>query len=385
MAVRIQFRRGTAAEWTAAAPVILAEGELGYESDTKIIKFGDGTTTWASLPIAAAGDITAVVAGSGLTGGATSGVATLALDTSVVLTALSIDAKGDLLVGTGDNTYAKRSVGANGTSLVADSAQSTGVSWLQVVPAGAIIPYAGTAAPSGWLLCYGQTIDVATYPNLVSVLGSTYGGDGVSTSVVPDLRGRVPAGKDDMGGTSAARLNNYASTTLGTATGSQQHKLSTAEMPAHQHGLSSHTHGLNSHRHGIAHGHGDNISFSDSGHSHPEQGRTTGQVLANRYLQRQGGSGANWDFYSGALVQIDSIQYPATATGYASIGKSGGVTSINDTQRSGTPVDASGASITATEGPSTANTTIIGGNGVSDNSFHNNVQPTIILNYIIKT
>jgi len=384
MAVRIQFRRGTATEWSTANP-ILAEGELGYESTSKAIKFGDGVTAWNSLGVAAAGDITEVNAGTGLTGGGTTGAVTLGLDTSVVLTAASIDAKGDLLVGTADNAYAKRSVGANGTSLTADSTQSTGVSWVQVIPAGAIMPYAGTTAPSGWLLCYGQSIDVATYPNLVSALGSTYGGDGINTAVVPDLRGRVVAGKDDMGGTSAARLNNVASTTLGTATGAQSHKLSTAEMPAHQHGLSSHTHGLSSHRHGIAHGHGDNISFSDSGHSHPEQGRTTGQVLANRYLQRQGGSTPNWDFYSGSLVQIDSIQYPATATGYAVIGKSGGVTSITDQQRSGTPVDASGTAITATEGPSTANTTIIGGNGVNDNSFHNNVQPTIILNYIIKT
>jgi len=384
MAVRIQFRRGTATEWSTANPV-LAEGELGYESTTKAIKFGDGATAWNSLPVAAAGDITQVTAGTGLTGGGTSGAVTLNLDTSVVLTASSIDAKGDLLVGTADNAYAKRSVGANGTSLTADSTQSTGVSWVQIVPAGAIMPYAGTTAPSGWLLCYGQTIDVATYPALVSALGNTYGGDGVSTAVVPDLRGRVVAGKDDMGGTSAARLNNVASTTLGTATGTQSHKLLTAEMPAHQHGLSSHTHGLNSHRHGIAHGHGDTISFSDSGHSHPEQGRTTGQVLANRYLQRQGGTGANWDFYSGATVQIDSIQYPATATSYASLAKSGGVSSIDSNTRSGTPVDNSGSAISATEGPSTANTTIIGGNGVNDNNFHNNVQPTIILNYIIKT
>jgi len=384
MAVRIQFRRGTATEWSTANPV-LAEGELGYESTSKAIKFGDGVTAWNSLGVAAAGDITEVNAGSGLTGGGTSGAVTLALDTSVVLTASAIDAKGDLLVGTADNAYAKRSVGANGTSLTADSTQSTGVSWVQIVPAGAIMPYAGTTAPSGWLLCYGQTIDVATYPALVSALGSTYGGDGVSTAVVPDLRGRVVAGKDDMGGTSAARLNNVASTTLGTSTGAQSHKLSTAEMPAHLHGLNSHTHGLNSHRHGIAHGHGDTISFSDSGHSHPEQGRTSGQVYANHYLQRQGGSGINWDFYSGSTTVFDSIQYPATATGYASISKSGSVTSITDTTRSGTPVNSSGVAITATEGPSTANTTVTGGNGVSDNSFHINVQPTLILNYIIKT
>lgn len=48
MAVRFQFRRGTAAQWTAANPT-LAEGELAYETDTAKIKVGDGTTAWTSL------------------------------------------------------------------------------------------------------------------------------------------------------------------------------------------------------------------------------------------------------------------------------------------------------------------------------------------------
>lgn len=52
MAVRIQFRRGTAAEWTAANPT-LAAGELGYEVDTAQIKIGNGTSTWTSLPYSA--------------------------------------------------------------------------------------------------------------------------------------------------------------------------------------------------------------------------------------------------------------------------------------------------------------------------------------------
>lgn len=48
MAIKIQLRRGTAAEWTAANPV-LADGEMGLETDTKIIKVGDGITAWNSL------------------------------------------------------------------------------------------------------------------------------------------------------------------------------------------------------------------------------------------------------------------------------------------------------------------------------------------------
>ena len=57
MAFKIQLRRGTAAQWTAANP-ILAAGELGLETDTKLFKAGDGTTPWNTLEYGAlAGDI----------------------------------------------------------------------------------------------------------------------------------------------------------------------------------------------------------------------------------------------------------------------------------------------------------------------------------------
>jgi hypothetical protein len=49
MPVRIQFRRGISSEWTTANP-ILAEGEIGLESDNRKFKIGDGATAWASLP-----------------------------------------------------------------------------------------------------------------------------------------------------------------------------------------------------------------------------------------------------------------------------------------------------------------------------------------------
>ena len=48
MAVQIQFRRDTAANWTSENPT-LAAGELGYETDTGNIKIGDGSTAWTSL------------------------------------------------------------------------------------------------------------------------------------------------------------------------------------------------------------------------------------------------------------------------------------------------------------------------------------------------
>ena len=49
MAIQIQLRRGLASEWTSANP-ILADGEVGYEKDTRKEKVGDGVTAWTSLP-----------------------------------------------------------------------------------------------------------------------------------------------------------------------------------------------------------------------------------------------------------------------------------------------------------------------------------------------
>lgn len=80
---QVQVRRGTASQWTSANPT-LASGEWGYETDTGKVKIGNGSTAWNSLGYTGAGDIEGVTAGTGLTGGGTSGTVTLAIDSSVV-------------------------------------------------------------------------------------------------------------------------------------------------------------------------------------------------------------------------------------------------------------------------------------------------------------
>ena len=66
-----------------------------------------------------------------------------------------------------------------------------------VMPVGCVIPFAGAAAPTGWLLCQGQAISRTTYAQLFSVIGTTYGsGDGKTTFNLPDMRGRVAVGSD---------------------------------------------------------------------------------------------------------------------------------------------------------------------------------------------
>ncbi|HYC46849.1 MAG TPA: tail fiber protein [Burkholderiales bacterium] len=59
---------------------------------------------------------------------------------------------------------------------------------------GEIVPYAGNTAPFGWLEAAGQALPIADYVNLFGVIGTTYGGDGIDTFNLPDLRGRTPIG-----------------------------------------------------------------------------------------------------------------------------------------------------------------------------------------------
>lgn len=94
------------------------------------------------------------------------------------------------------------------------------------IPAGTIAPYAGSTAPTGWLLAYGQAVSrTGNTAGLFAAIGTQYGaGDGSTTFNLPDLRGRVLAGKDDMGGTAAGRMTvtltgTKAATTNGNITG----------------------------------------------------------------------------------------------------------------------------------------------------------------------
>ncbi|AXQ14209.1 phage tail protein [Shewanella algae] len=86
-------------------------------------------------------------------------------------------------------------------------------------------------APPGWALCDGQTISIASNTALFSLLGTMYGGDGVSTFKLPDLRGRVPVSFGQSPGTS---LYNQ-----GQMLGAEGTNLTTAQLPAHNHAIDS--------------------------------------------------------------------------------------------------------------------------------------------------
>lgn len=117
---------------------------------------------------------------------------------------------------------------------------------LQILPLGMIAYTADTAAPSGWLLCYGQNISRTTYADLFTTIGTTFGsGNGSSTFTLPDLRGYVVAGKDNMGGTSANRLTGGVSgingDNLGATGGDEKIALTSTQLPSHLHSFSGNT------------------------------------------------------------------------------------------------------------------------------------------------
>lgn len=104
------------------------------------------------------------------------------------------------------------------------------------VPVGTLLPFAGSTAPNNFLLCYGQAVSRATYANLFDRLGTTYGsGDGSTTFNIPDLRGRVIAGIDNLGGSSANTVTDVSADSLGGTFGAETHTLTVDEMPSHFH------------------------------------------------------------------------------------------------------------------------------------------------------
>jgi microcystin-dependent protein len=125
------------------------------------------------------------------------------------------------------------------------------------IPLGGLLEFTGSTAPNGsFVLPFGQAISRTTYAAYFAMVGTTYGvGDGSTTFNVIDKRGRVSAGKDDMGGSAASRITNAGSgitgTTLGSAGGGESVTLAQANLPNVNFavtipaGQGSHTHTLN--------------------------------------------------------------------------------------------------------------------------------------------
>lgn len=209
---------------------------------------------------------------------------------------------------------------------------------------GTIKIWPSDTAPTSWLFCNGSAVSRTTYATLFTALasGAIFGsGDGSTTFNVPDLRGRAPFGTDDMLAATAGRVTNTKSgivgTTLGAAGGAEDHTLTLAQTPAHDHGgavssVSNHTHS-------------GSTDAESASHTHTRKKYTGNSILM------QGG---------GAISVLESITEATEATDNASnahthafnTGSAGGHSHVI-------------ASV---------------GSGAS----HSNMPPAIMLNFIIK-
>jgi len=89
---------------------------------------------------------------------------------------------------------------------------------------GTVMMFGGNFAPVGWAICDGQLLSIAENSPLFALIGTTYGGDGVTTFALPDLRGRVPVHQSSV-------------LLLGQSGGEEQHTLTASEIAAHTHFL----------------------------------------------------------------------------------------------------------------------------------------------------
>lgn len=107
--------------------------------------------------------------------------------------------------------------------------------WANQFFPGVVIDYAGATVPLGlpWLICDGSLKAIVTYQNLFNNIGTQFGGDGVTTFGIPDLRGRGRAG---LGTGDAVGATPW---TLGQKKGAETHQLTEAELAAHIHVLST--------------------------------------------------------------------------------------------------------------------------------------------------
>lgn len=128
-----------------------------------------------------------------------------------------------------------------------------------VMPVGCVIPFAGAAAPTGWLLCQGQAVSRTTYAQLFSVIGTTYGsGDGSTTFNLPDMRGRVAVGSD--------------ANSIGTLRGETAHKLTLSEIPSHSHPYSSYIYSTGAENGRINSQEGAGVKWADPTNTRPSGG-----------------------------------------------------------------------------------------------------------------
>jgi microcystin-dependent protein len=281
-----------------------------------------------------------------------------------------ISASGSFAAGVVDNS----ALGANAVS-------RDKIVEAERIPVGAIMPYAGTTAPTGWLFCNGSNISRSTYATLFSAIGTTYGaGDGSTTFSLPNLISRYLSGASTMG--------SSPSTGVGTTSGATTVTLETANLPSHSHDagtLSAGTHaahnhasgtiatGLSdlSHTHDIGHDHADSTTGNDGVHSHTIRSTQSTAIAGSGNSVAMSGGG----FSSAYIANSSSHTHTVNVTAHAGSSGAASASMSHAHTISGSTADNSAQGHTVT-----GNTGLVGsGTAISI------IPPTIIMNFIIKT
>lgn len=196
-------------------------------------------------------------------------------------------------------------------------------------PAGIVMPFAGSTAPQGYLLCDGSAVSRTDYADLFTAIGTTYGsGDGSTTFNVPDLSGRVVLGVSQ-------------SHALGTTGGEATHVLTEQELPAHSHTVP-------------AHGHANDITATT-----PQLSHTITQPVFKYNKPGTTSTGNS----AGETGYVSTNTPNATRSGNAGIANH----NVSNCTMSGSVTECD-AFDTSSSGSSAA---------------HNNMQPYLVLNYFI--
>lgn len=328
----------------------------GSANDNKVLtadsSISDGGVKWSQLTTAGITDgsiteaklatdsVTATKIAAGAVGAselASSAVETAKINDSAVTTAKINDAA---VTAVKLAANAVETAKINDAAVTAAKIESATIQLL--TPTGSITQYAGASAPTGWLMCDGSEVAIASYTALYNILTSTgtvfpfgtntngSGGAGSTHFRLPNFKGRVPVGRD-------ASQTEFDS--LGETGGAKTHTLVTAEMPKHTHIQNAHTHTQD------AHGH---TTVNAGTHSHTI---STKETTSTSHAHQIGNAAAG-------TAGTDSS---ATTSGAGDHGHT-----INNS--------------TATNQQTTATNQDAGGDGA-----HNNLQPYITINYIVKT